>query len=232
MSDSEESSREPKSTAFGALGLVINNPLAADSSKTHIIFDFLESFSLYLEDKSEQPEPKSNEIIANIIKDAVQVVNQENGEFDDENIQRQMSELIHDLQSESIIPDDQKPHPRKSITSAHLIDNDENSSTPAIVDSSSNNLPPVPVRSMSESALVDSAEQQPVLPIQQDHSSIEDDDDNQQSLNPTKQNSLVEPPRSGNTSRVQSASNKRPVCALYPSISMIGFFRLAISYEQ
>ncbi len=139
---------------------------------------------------------------------------QKNNDSDNEDTQRQRN----DLQSESITPDDQNLRHRKSITSGRLIDNEETNSTPAIVDSSSNDPPQGPRRSMSESALIDTNENPPTLPIQQDESSTEDDD-SEQPVSATKQNGFVETTQPENRSRIQSASSKRSVRVIFHSIS-------------
>ena len=81
----------------------------------------------------------------------------------------------NELNSESITPDDNTIR-RKSIVSGRFTDDKENISTPAINDTSTNNTIQPPVRSMSESALIDSTEQPSNLPIQQDASSTDGDD--------------------------------------------------------
>jgi hypothetical protein len=160
------------------------------------------------------------------IKDASKITNQDNNDFDAEDIQRKMSGLINDLQSESITPDDNNLRPRKSVTSGRLIDDQGNSSTPAIVESSLNNPSQGPIRSMSESVLIDhhdTTELPSTLPIQQDESSTEDDDDtdfegfstNNKSITPvntTKQMGLDETVRFGATPRIESRSSKKSVC--------------------
>jgi hypothetical protein len=154
-----------------------------------------------------------------------------------------MNGLINDLQSETVITEDNHFQPRKSITSGHLIDNQENSSTPAIIDSSSNNPPRVPIRSISESALVDHhdpTEFPSTLPIQQNESSTDEDDstinntnrtfdDNQQPLNTNKQNTFDETTRFGTTPRIESSLSKRSVCIISHSISNTKNFLLAIN---
>jgi len=137
-----------------------------------------------------------------------------------------MNGVINDLQSESIIPDDTNLRPRKSVTSGRLIDDHGNISTPAIIDSSSNNPSQGPIRSMSESVIVDhhdATELPSTLPVQQDESSTEDDDDdddfegfstdnkNVTPVNTTKQNDIDETARFGTTSRIKSTSSKKSV---------------------
>jgi nanoRNase/pAp phosphatase (c-di-AMP/oligoRNAs hydrolase) len=120
-----------------------------------------------------------------------------------------MNGLINDLQSESITPDDQNLLPRKSITSGHLIDNQENTSAPVMIDSSSNNPSQGPIRSMSESILIDhhdTSELPSTLPVQQDENSTDEDDFDGIQTNNIKQNS------SDAKARVESSSSKRSVC--------------------
>ena len=106
-----------------------------------------------------------------------------------------------DLQSESITPND---HRRKSI-----VDNEETNSTPAIVDSSSSHQLPDSIRpSMSESVLMVASESLPTLPILQDESST-DEDENQHAI---VQSEFAERSQAQNRSPVQSASNKQSVC--------------------
>ena len=169
------------------------------------------------------PEPEPNEITANNIENA----SQKNDDSDNEDTQRQRN----DLESESITPDEQNLRQRKSITSGHLIDNEENNSTPMIVDSSSNNPPRGPRRSMSDSALVDTNENPATLPIQQDENSIEEDD-NEQPLNANKENEFVERTQSANRSRIQSASSKRSVGVIFHSISARKSYLLDIRIRQ
>jgi hypothetical protein len=108
---------------------------------------------------------------------------------------------IKDLESESITPIDQNQHRRKSI-----LDNEEADSTPAMMDTS-NHQPLGTIRStMSESTLMVASESLPTLPIQQDENST--DDDSQHAI---VQSEFAERSQAQNRSRVQSASNKRPV---------------------
>lgn len=112
----------------------------------------------------------------------------------------EQQQQIKDLESESITPNEQR---RKSI-----LDNEEADSTPAMMDSTDHQ---VPIRStMSESTLMVASESLPTLPVQQDESSTDDDDDSQHAI---VQSEFAERSQAQNRSRVQSASNKRPVCA-------------------
>ena len=97
--------------------------------------------------------------------------------FDNEDIQKQMNGVIDDFRPRT---DDDTYIPRKSVTSNHLHDDQINTSTPNIINpSAENNSNEAPVRSMSESDLIDhhkSNEQSSPLPIRQDES-ISDGDD-------------------------------------------------------
>lgn len=163
------------------------------------------SYKLFYIDESEQPEPKPNEILTNIIKDSSKINNEDNQDYDDDDIQEKMSGIINDLKSESIVPDDKPLLPRKSITSNHL-DNQESNSTPIIDDSTTEKPPQPPTRSMSETVLNDQNDKNdniPTLPVQQNESSTEeeDDDDNDRSSNRTpKQNNFDETTRFGTVS--------------------------------
>ncbi len=153
--------------------------------------------------------------------------------MDQEDPQQPTNDLIEDFQSESITPNDNNLLPRKSITSGRFLDNQENTSTPAIVDSASENPPEGPVRSMSESALIDhhdSEEPPPTLPIQEDARSTDAEevfvknqdgllDESQQPITSTKQHDLDEHTRSSPSPRAESASHKRPVGLLFHKTS-------------
>ncbi|CAF3543761.1 unnamed protein product [Adineta steineri] len=103
-----------------------------------------------------------------------------NNNFDDEDIQKKMNDVIQDIRSLS--GDDTINIPHKSITSNHLHHEETNNSMPTIdpstqIDPVSNNQTEGPVRSLSESALVDhhTLIEQP-LPIRQDESLSDIDD--------------------------------------------------------
>ncbi len=145
--------------------------------------------------------------------------------FDNEDIQKQMNGVIQDFQPRT---DDDTYIPRKSVTSNHLHDDQINTSTPNIINpSAENDSNEAPVRSMSESTLIDhhkSNEQSSPLPIRQDESISDGDDffntktatmndDHQRPSSSIKQNGLDETTNFGTTSptRVRSGSSKRSI---------------------
>jgi len=86
---------------------------------------------------------------------------------------------MNDLESDSILPDDKDATSRKVITTGRSNDLDDNASTPAIIDSTSDNTRQGPRRSISESALKDhhdTFEQTSTLPIQQDENSTNEEE--------------------------------------------------------
>ncbi len=82
----------------------------------------------------------------------------------DEDIQKKMTGVIHDIQSGSGTS-------RKSVTSNHIHDDQINNSTSKIIDPLSTNPTEGPIQSMNEST-----EQSSPLPIQRDDSSTDADD--------------------------------------------------------
>ena len=106
-------------------------------------------------------------------------------DFDHEDIQNKMNGVINEIRSRSGTSVDGTNNQRKSVASNRLTDDQVNRSTPIIsdpltqMDPSSNNALESPLRSMSESALVDhhSSNEQPLLlPVRQDESSSDADD--------------------------------------------------------
>jgi hypothetical protein len=96
-------------------------------------------------------------------------------DFDYEDIQNKMNGVIQDIQSRS-----NNDFSRKSTTSNHLHDNQLNISAPTIIDPLTNNSTQGPIRTKSDSDLVDhhisSNEHVLPLPIRQDESSSDIDD--------------------------------------------------------
>ncbi|CAF0766972.1 unnamed protein product [Rotaria sordida] len=149
MSDNED-----KSTTLGKIGLLANNPLVADSNELQQI-----------------------ESTTNMNNDTSKVTT--NDDVDNEDNEKKTNDLIKDLQSESITPDDNNFLSGRLVTAGPLTNDQDNSSTPNIIDPSVNHINQGPRRSMSESVLIDHhnlIEQSSPLPIQQDASSIDGDD--------------------------------------------------------
>ncbi|CAF0848400.1 unnamed protein product [Rotaria sp. Silwood1] len=154
MSDNEDTTTKPPSTTLGAMGLLANNPLVAGSSE----LQQTESTTNMNNDISKEPS---------------------NDDFGNEDNEKKTNDLLNDLQSESITPDDNNVLSGRAITSGRLTTDQDNSSTPNIIDSSVNHINQAPRRSMSESVLIDHhnpIEKPPPLPIQQDESSTDGDD--------------------------------------------------------
>ena len=170
---------------------------------------FISEIFVCLWKTKDEGDVESNEIPTNSMKETSETTGEKTTDFDDEDIQRQMNHLVEEFKSDSITPDDPSIRPRKSVSSAHLIDGEENTSAPIIDDSNSNHPPQELRRSMSESAMVDSNESPPTLPIQRVESTTDDDMDES---NVRKQD---QPVRSGGSSRKSSASQKRPVGIIF-----------------
>lgn len=150
------------------------------------------------------------------MKETSETTGEKTTDFDPEDIERQMNNLIQEFKSDSVTPDDPSIGRRKSVTSAHLINGKENSSAPIIDDSMSNHPPKEPRRSMSESVLTDTNEMPSTLPIQQVESTTDDDTDE---ANVSKKDQPVKPIQSKNSSRKSSASQQRPVGITFHPIS-------------
>lgn len=143
-------------------------------------------------------------------------------DFDYQDIQNKMHGVIEDIQSQST---NDFQTTRKSVTSNHLHDEQINNSLPANINLSSNEPSEGPVRSLSETALVDhpsTNEQSSLLPIRQDESQLDIEDINDQTrieqndqrpASASKQNDLDETTRFATPAspRVQSAASKRSV---------------------
>ncbi|CAF3514311.1 unnamed protein product [Rotaria socialis] len=148
MSDSEDSSKKASTTGLGALAALVNNPLVEGA----------------LQQTETVPIGLSTSY--------------NNDDSNNEDSDSKTNELSNELQSESIIPDDDNILPRSSNASDRLI-TDQDRSTPNITDSSLNHVNQGPVRSMSESVLIDHhnpAEQPSTLPVLQDENSADEDD--------------------------------------------------------
>ncbi|CAF3956697.1 unnamed protein product [Rotaria sp. Silwood2] len=154
MADNEDTTTKPPSTTLGTIGLLANNPLYADPN-----------------------ELQQTESTTNINNDTSKVTS--NDDFGNDDNEKTTNDLINDLQSESITPDNNNFLSGRTITSGRLITDQDNSSTPNIIDPSVNHINQGPKRSMSESVLLDHhdpVEQSSPLPIQQDESSTDGDD--------------------------------------------------------
>lgn len=144
---------------------------------------------------------ESSGIPTSSMKESSETAGEKSTDFDHEEIQRKMTDLIQELKSDSITPDDPTVHRRKSATSAHLIDGDGSNSTPIIEQTTS--IKPQPRRSISDSQLTDTDDLPLPVPIQQVESNTDEDTD--------EQGQVVEQVQSKNGSRKSSASQKRPV---------------------
>ena len=158
--------------------------------------------------RSDEGDVESNGIPTSSMKESSETAGERTSDFDHEDIQRRMTNLIQELKSDSITPDDPTVRRRKSATSAHLIDGDGTASAPIIEESSSNKPPQEPRRSISESMLTDTDDLPLPVPIQQVESNTDEDTDGSTR---SKQGQAVETAQSKNGSRKSSASQKRPV---------------------
>ncbi|CAF2039831.1 unnamed protein product [Rotaria magnacalcarata] len=189
MSDSEDSSKKPSTTGLGALAALVNNPLV-------------------------EGELQQTEHIPIGLSTSYN-----NDDSNNEDSDRKTNELINELQSESIIPDDDNILPRSSNASGRLI-TDQDSSTPNITDSSSDHVNQGPARSMSESVLIDHhnpAEQPSTLPVQQYENSTDEDDTSDLSSgqkgakNANTVNNLSQQEQENNTNRTFDRDSVRSI---------------------
>ncbi len=134
----------------------------------------LQSFSFPPTSKENQ----SENTITNLDKSEYSTSNgiHDEKDFDNEEIQNKMNNVINDIQVRSR---NDTITSRKSVTSNHLHDDHANNSTPTITNPLSNSLTESPLRSMSETALVNhhvTNEQSSPSSIRQDESSSDADD--------------------------------------------------------
>ncbi|CAF3576930.1 unnamed protein product [Rotaria sordida] len=261
MTDYNDKIQAPQSTTFETLPILSTHPVAGDPNESGQVEPYAnELITNIITDASRVASAKHRASISNTGLDNTDELNSSptsheihkpeystsngihNGnEFDNEDIQKKMNNVIHDIQSGS---GDDTNISRRSITSNHLQDGQINHSTPTINDSSTE-IDLTKKNPTNESTLVDHHRRQ-ATPTntttfingstdqhqleQENHTkNLSDDDffdrttgtvnDDQQSSSAIKQNTLDETTHFGTTSpklpssRVQSAASKRSVHA-------------------
>ena len=135
------------------------------------------------EDELHQAKSNENEIMTSNIKDSSKATDgsgyQQHDDLDDDAIQRKINSFNSSFPAGSMTLDGNHLNPRKSITSDHLVNEQDNSSTSITIDPPLNYTTQDPERSMNESILTnhhDLTEQSSALPVQQDESLTNNDD--------------------------------------------------------
>ncbi|CAF4305472.1 unnamed protein product [Rotaria sp. Silwood2] len=221
MNENDDTTQAPQSLTLEPLSYLANNPLAGDPNDSRQMETYANDLTTnIITNASRVASGKHRESIDNTRMNNTNELNlsptsnqihqpehsttngiPSDNEFDNEDIQKKMNNVIHDIQLGS---GDDTNTSRKSITSNHLQDGQINHSTPNINDPSTEmdlTSKTSTENPMNESASVDhhiSTEQHLPSPVQQVENSADDDDDDphhhKTQATPTNTTTLVNSP--------------------------------------